>query len=64
MWQVLPLIMPHRGDMRRNYQPYYIGQGCSWSEYNQALSCKQTLTARGIACYVSICSDPRNTPSQ
>jgi len=52
MWTVLPSIRHWRGDMRRNWQPYYIGQGMSWTEYNQARVAKQDLERRGIACHV------------
>ena len=53
MWTVLPNLTPWRGDQRRNVQPYYIGQGVSWSELNQAQSCKAALECLGIACYVT-----------
>jgi len=52
MWAVIPSLRPWRGDTRRNSQPYYIGQGMSWTEYNQARVAKQSLERRGIACHV------------
>jgi len=52
MWAVIPSLKPWRGDTRRNPEPYYIGQGMSWAEYNQAQSAKATLERRGVACYV------------
>lgn len=51
MWAVLPLIKPWAGDIRRNHQPYYIGQGMGWLEYVQAQSAKLELERRGIPCY-------------
>lgn len=53
MWIVLPNLTPWRGDRRRNIQPYYIGQGLGWPEYNQACSCKAALNQLGINCYVT-----------
>lgn len=54
MWAVLPNLTPWRGDVRRNTQPYYIGQGMGWTEYNQARVAAHELRQRGIACYIDL----------
>jgi len=48
MWTVYP----RNATFGLNVQPYYIGQGMGWTEYNQARVALYTLQQRGIECFL------------
>lgn len=54
VWAVLPDIRHWRGDLRRDYSPYFY----AWSHSMQSLRYCQyvaaKLRARGISCFVDI----------
>lgn len=54
MWAVLPLLTPWRGDTRRNPAPYFLTGGFSGADFGFAQYVKNTLQARGIACFVDM----------
>ena len=62
-YAVLPLITPWNGDLHRNNEPYYIGNGLSWHELGFSNTVKRTLESRGIRCWVGIIEDFENEES-
>lgn len=51
IWTVEPLLMPWRGDTRRNSSPYVCLHD---SNLGHIQTVKRELEARGIACFVNV----------
>lgn len=53
-WAVVPDIRPHNGDMRRDFTPYVLTGGISWTCLSIAQYAARDIRARGNACYVEM----------
>lgn len=53
-WVVVPDIRPWRGDIQRNWAPYFYSDGVSWSCLHAAQFAAQSLRRIGIKCYVDM----------
>lgn len=56
-WAVIPDIRPWRGDLARDWSPYVLTGGISWSALHTAQSAAHILRRRGTPCYVEMIDD-------
>ena len=54
MFAVVPSLAPHRGDPRRDAQPYFIASGVSYADLNTANSAMRHLNRLGHACHLEV----------
>lgn len=53
-WAVVPDIRHWHGDQRRNWSPYVLTGGMSYTCLNSAQWAAKVLRQRGIGCYVEL----------
>lgn len=54
MFAIVPSISLIRGDMRRDFTPYFITTGMAMSDLNTANHAMRWLNKRGITCHLEV----------